>query len=181
MNNTLDDLSSQEARLYGLAESLKGTMEAKEEWLEEAGVFNQYAAIHRKYLDLLSQTENADIQLETLKRLVFINWYMLSEPAVFTGINELDDAVIVASYQWLNQYILEDKLDKEFHWMLSYYSCWDYAILMYSEPDMACLTDFVKSVDTNTLHVPKGQLPKGTMDNRGQMGHYWISCAVEIE
>ncbi|WP_022823885.1 hypothetical protein [Hymenobacter norwichensis] len=179
--NTLDELSSQEEKIYEVVESLKGTMEAKEQWLDEAGVFNQYATLHRKYLELLKQTKDASTQLETLKRLVFINWYMLTEPAVFTGINELDHAVIVASYQWLNQYIIEEKLDKEFYWMLSYYSCWDYAILMFSEPDMVALTDFVKSVDTDVLHVPKKQLPVGIMNSRGQMGHYWKSCSVEIE
>lgn len=31
------------------------------------------------------------------------------------------------------------------------------------------------------FHVPKHQLPKGSMDNRGQMGIYWASLSVEIE
>jgi len=83
------------------------------------------------------------------------------------------------SYSILNDLLTKSKLDKEFHWMLSYYSSWDYIILGFSENKLIALTEFVKSVDTSVLHAPKNQLQKGAMDNRGQMGIYWKICSVE--
>lgn len=181
MSSILTALAAQETKLYEIAEGLKGSMEAKEQWLKEAGIFDEYTKLHRRYFELLEQTDSADLQLEALKRLVFLNWYMYTEPSIYTGINELDEVVVAASYLWLDRYIIEGKLDQEFTWMLSYYSCWEYAILCYSEPNLKALTQFVNAVDTNVLHIPVHQLPIGVMDKRGQMGHYWKSCSVEVK
>ncbi|UOQ76386.1 hypothetical protein MUN84_17780 [Hymenobacter sp. 5516J-16] len=143
MINTLDVLAAQEVKLYGTAKGLEGSMEAKEQWLKEAGIFDEYTKLHRRYFELLEQTGSADLQLEALKRLVFLNWYMYAEPSIYTEINELDEVVVAASYLWLDRYIMEGKLDQEFTWMLSYYSCWEYAILGYSKPNLKALTQFV--------------------------------------
>lgn len=112
---------------------------------------------------------------------MFLNWYGIIEPSCFTGIQDLDSSIIFESYSILNEYLIDNKIDKEFKWMLSYYSSWDFAILPFSENNLSALTKFVKEVDTTILACPKKQLPKGTMDNRGQMGLYWISCSVEKE
>lgn len=181
MVTTLNSLSEQEAKLYTIAEELEGSMEVKEQWLKEAGVFSEYTILHSKYLEFLGQTDNLSLKLEALKRLVFLNWYQYSEPSIYTGIYELDTTVVAASFSLLNTYITDHLLDHEFQWMLSYYSCWDYTILPYSELHLPALTNFVKAVDTSVLHVPKHLLPRGTMDNRGQMGHYWRSCSVEAK
>jgi hypothetical protein len=101
------------------------------------------------------------------------------EPSCNTGIEDLDKMTILESYSILDQYLAEERIDAEFRWMLTYYSSWDYTILAFSENRLETLTAFVKAVDTSVSSLPRNQLPKGVMDNRGQMGIYWISCSVE--
>jgi len=175
----LDNLSEQELALYNYAESLSGDMDEMEEHLQEQGIFDQYRNIHKSYFKLFFEIENEASKLEVLKRLIFLNWYTLVEPNCYTGIRDLDESTVFESYIILNDYIIHHKMDKEFIWMLSYYSCWDFTILPFSETRLDALTRFVKKVDITILHTPKKQLPKGAMNNRGQMGVYWISCSVE--
>lgn len=181
MFNQLNHLSALEMELFQKAEELEGSMEDRLRILDEIEVFSKYRMIHKKYLKCWEKTNQEDIKLEALKRLTFLNWYVNVEPGFYTGLNELDENTIIASYQILEDYISNGKLDQEFQWMLSYYYCWDWVMLQYSEPDLVAVTNFVKSVDASVLHVPTHQLPKGTMDDRGQMGYYWKSCSVEAE
>lgn len=142
-------------------------------------IFEKYRDIHRSYLDLYLRSTDEATKLEILKRLIFLNWYALVEPSCNTGIEDLDKMTILESYSILDQYLAEERIGTEFRWMLSYYSSWDYTILAFSENRLEKLTAFVKTVDTSVSSFPWNQLPKGVMDNRGQMGIYWISCSVE--
>lgn len=132
-----------------------------------------YKEIHRHYLSLFNHEINDALKLEALKRLIFLNWYSFLEPPHFTGIEEIDVKSVFDSYAALNRYIIENKLDGEFTWMLKYYSCWEYIIFEYSKDRLRALTNFVKAVDTSVINFPKHALPKGTMNSRGQMGIYW--------
>ena len=179
MKHSLDNLSDNEWQLYKDTISLSGTMEDLTQQLSENGTYDKYREIHQQYLELLNTTADDKIKTESLKRLTFLNWYSILEPSCFTGVDNLDDKTIFNSLSILNDYIKDNKLDAEFIWMLSYYSCWDWIILTFSENKLDELTKFVKSVDTSILHIPKNQLSKGSMDNRGQMGIYWTSVSVE--
>jgi hypothetical protein len=113
--------------------------------------------------------------------LIFLNWYSVIEPEHFTGIRELDVTFIFESYKSLNNnYIVENKLDVEFIWMLKHYSYWEYAISDYPNDKLIELTSFVKAADTLEINFPKHSLPKGIMNNRGQMGIYWKEL-VEVK
>ncbi|MES2621911.1 MAG: hypothetical protein V4615_13760 [Bacteroidota bacterium] len=181
MKHPLDNLSDREWQLYNDTIFLKGTIENLTQQLSENGTFDKYRLIHQEYLELFNTTADDKTKSEALKRLTFLNWYSILEPSCFTGVDNLDKNTIFNSFSFLNDYIKNNKLDTEFIWMLSYYSCWDWIILTFSENRLGELTKFVKSVDTSILHVPKHQLPKGSMDNRGQMGIYWTRCSVEKE
>lgn len=179
MKTEIDVLSDKELEIWCYAESQNGTMDFVTEKLSAEGVFVQYRNIHRSYLELYLSIDNEAAKLEILKRLIFLNWYALVEPSCYTGIEDLDNASVSESYCILNQYLIDGKTDAEFKWMLSFYSSWDYTILPFSENKLEALTKFVKGVDTSILSYPKNQLVKGIMDNRGQMGIYWISMSVE--
>jgi hypothetical protein len=178
MKTVIDNLADEELELYNYAGSLTGTMSGRIEQLNVRNVFGKYRNIHKSYLDLFFHTDNDETKLEILKRLIFLNWYSLAEPRYYTGIEDLDRSIIFDSYSILNDYLTDNKIDTEFKWMLSYYSSWDYTILTFSEDKLNALTKFVKKADNSILHAPQNQLIKGTMDNRGQMGIYWISCSV---
>ncbi|WP_133248491.1 hypothetical protein [Pedobacter yonginense] len=179
MRTEINILSDREIKIWDYAESQTGTMELVTEKLSREGIFEQYRNIHKSYLNLFFRSDEEPIKLETLKRLIFLNWYAQVEPSCYTGIEDLDNATVFDSYSILNQYLIDGKIDEEFMWMLSFYSSWDYTILPFSENKLEALTAFVKGVDTSVLSCPKNLLPKGVMGNRGQMGIYWISMSVE--
>jgi len=179
MKTEIDILSDKEVEIWDYAESQRGTMVAMTEKLAAEGIFEKYRNIHRHYLDLYHRIDDADTKLEILKRLIFLNWYSLVEPCCYTGIEDLDSIAVFESYSILDQYLINGKIDTEFEWMLSYYSSWDYLILGFSENKFEALTAFVKGVDTSVSSAPKNRLLKGTMDNRGQMGIYWICYSFE--
>jgi hypothetical protein len=114
-----------------------------------------------------------------LKRLTFLNWYSQVDPSCFTGLDNLDEKVILSSFSLLNEHISENGLDSEFVWMLSFYSSWDWTILRFTKEKLIALGNFVKSVDNSISSIPVNLLPKGSLDNRGQMGIYWLVYPVE--
>jgi len=172
---TTKELSDKELDIYQQVTSLLGTMEEKTQQLKDSGIFDKYKEIHNQYLRLIKATSDKVEIKEGLKRLVFLNWYHMIEPSCFTGLWELDGDTIHESYLILNDCLKKDKVDKELKWMISYYSCNDWTILIYSEKEMPELTAFVKSVDQEKNHLPsKDELMK-TMIDRGQMGKYFTS------
>lgn len=179
MKTEIDILSDREVEIWDYAESQNGTMDFVTEKLSSEGIFEQYLDIHRTYLELYLRIDDEAAKLEILKRLIFLNWYALVEPSCYTGIDDLDKETVSESYYILDQYLVNGKIDTEFRWMLYFYSSWDYIILPLSENKLEALTAFVKGVDTSISNYPKHKLPKGVMNNRGQMGIYWISMSVE--
>jgi len=172
-------LAVEEQRLCIYVESLTGTLEDKNRQLENAGVFAAYKHLHRQYLTAYQAATSEPVRLELLKRLAFLNWYGALEPSFLTGISELDEDTVFTVYTLLDAHIRDRKLDEELRWMLSYYSCWDYLLLHYADNRLPALTAFIQAVDQHVLHIPRKQLPSGTMANRGQMGLYWESLGVE--
>ena len=180
MKTEIDILSDRELEILDYAESQTGSIEVKTEKLAAEGIFAEYQSIYKGYLDLYHRIINEDTRLEILKRLIFLNWYVKVEPSCYTGIDDLETTAVFETYSILDQYLIDKELDTEFKWMLSFYSSWDYTILTFAENKLEALTLFVKAVDTSISSFPKNQLPKGMMDNRGQMGIYWISMSVEM-
>ncbi len=144
-------------------------------------VTDKYKNLHIQYLELYDDSSDPEVRLEALKRLIFLHWQSILEPIYLTGIGELDTKAVARAYQLLNDLIGSKGIDKEFKWMLSFYSSWDYLLFMSIDPQLRSLVNFISSVDPSKPQLPKQQLPKGSMDNRGQMGIYWQSCSVEVE
>jgi hypothetical protein len=172
---TTKDLSDNELNIYQQVFSLHGTMEEKTKKLKDSGTFDKYREIHNQYLRLIKTSGDGGEINEGLKRLVFLNWYHIIEPSCFTGLWELDGDTIHESYSLLNDYLKMNKVDREFKWMLSYYSCNDWTILLYSKKEMPELTAFVKSVDPTISYLPDKEVLMNTMTDRGQMGKYFTS------
>jgi hypothetical protein len=132
-----------------------------------------FADVHNAYLALHNSTQYEEIKTETIKRMVFLNWYYMAEPPMLTGMTELDHETITASYQLLNNLIKAGKLDEEFTWMLAFYSTWGFVILEFSEPAMPELTAFAEHYRWSVRQPPKKEQLGAVMDNRGQMGKFW--------
>jgi len=181
-NNSLDYLSDQEYKIHGWTDSLLNrTRNPNEEKFYEEDIKTDYESIHNKYLNIYLQSMDELIRIEVLKRLIFLNWYYAIEPDFLTGIKKLDSVTIFQSYEILNKYIKEKKLDDELTWMLKFYSSWEYIIFEYAKDKLNELTTFVEEVDTTKLNFPKQQLTKGSMNNRGQMGIYWKPLVEKLD
>jgi len=175
MGNPLPELAAQELVLCMYTDSLTGTLEAKTQQLEEAGIFTAYDAIYADYLTAYQAATDAAEKLELLKRLAFLSWYGLLEPSFISGIGALSEAGIRATYEALDDYARNQKIDAELHWMLSFYASWDFLLLPFIEPHLPALAAFIAAVDPMVSHVPKHPSPWPAMADRGQMGLYWQS------
>ena len=173
MTFSLKQLSDNELQIYNKAEYQQRYTGVRLVDTSDKWILKDYESIHNEYLNIYQNSNDESIKIETLKRLIFLNWIYKVEPEYFTGIKELDESSIFSSYQILDNIIKSGKIDKELKWMLSAYSNWEYVILEYSANELDALTQFVNSVDTSIRSSPKKILSKGTMDNRGQMGMYW--------
>jgi hypothetical protein len=177
---SINYLSDQEYKIYNWTNSLRnGTRNSDEGLFFKADL--DYKSIHNRYLNIYEEASDEYIKLETLKRIVFLNWESIVEPEYLTGIKELDATAIFKSYKILNEYIIDNKLDEEFIWMLSHYSAWKFVIFNYTENKLSELNSFVNAADTNVLSFPQKTLDKGVMDNRGQMGIYWKPLVEKID
>lgn len=175
MTLSLLALSYNELEIYKRTQyRLNENEAAKAGWQDDKLIFDNYKAIHQEYLKLYHETTDETIKWEALKRLIFLNWNLVVETDWITGIDDLDEFVILEAYTILNQYMVAGKFDKELIWMLNHYAVWDYAILQYVEDKLPELTGFVKNISQTKKKFPL-QLPAGTFANRGQMGIYWES------
>ena len=173
MTLSLLSLSQNEHEIYKRTQQqLNSNVATESDWEDDKLVLDNYKAIHREYLRIFYEAEDEATKLEALKRLVFLNWNLIVETDWLTGIDDLDEAVILEAYTILNNYMTQGKFDTEFTWMLSHYVVWDYAILQFVEDKLFELTQFVKTIDISKKKFPQ-ELPAGTFENRGQMGIYW--------
>lgn len=158
------DLTKRENELHSIILGLRGTMEERSAQLRDKGVFDAYRQIHSSYAD------QADKDLEHLKRGLFIQWYSMTEPSCFTGIHELDNNAERKIIEQVDNLIKRDKVDTELSWMLKYYLTWDYVFERFKE--YHGLQHWIEN-DTETELPTK--IDKDEMSTRGQMGKYWNS------
>ncbi|RZL14703.1 MAG: hypothetical protein EOO62_04740 [Hymenobacter sp.] len=180
--SSLHELSDQELALYQRVASLVGTIEDKHEQLVASSIGDSYLQVHRAYLQLAAESPSAATRLEALKRLVFLNWYLMTEPDIYSGLSYYDPDLMRASFTLLEAYLATTSpLDPELHWMLSHYAAfWDDDLLSaITGRPLPVLSAFIAAKDPRVYLAPQGQLPPGAMASRGQMGLYWQSLGVE--
>jgi hypothetical protein len=175
MKTSLLELSDKEHEIRQFMVQLKGDTLERLQTLIKSEIPKSYSFIHRQYLTLFNSASDEKIKSETLKRIIFLNWYSITEPSEYTGLTDLDSGTIFSSYTLLDEYIFDNRLDDEFLWMLSYYSCWSECILIYSTDKLDSLTGFVNNSDPSKFHLPETLILQATMKDRGLMGIYFSS------
>jgi hypothetical protein len=166
-DQTFDELDAEETRLLTQVQTVSGTIEQKAQQLRAAGVFQDYAAVHKGYAELAERTGN----LEALKRALFLQWYTVSEPPCFTGLSDMDPQAEAIIFRLLEQMLTVGRLDNELAWMLPYYggvTGWYFEA--HAGPR---LQEYLRSAGRpgwqETLKDRKA------LSNRGQMSYYWLS------
>jgi len=132
--------------------------------------FIEYKNIYESYLKLLTENENS---LEALKRLIFIQWYACAEPHYLAGIFGLNKNSELRVLQYLDRVVEYKRFDLELHYMRAwYYKIADYYFIEHLGLDKKT-KDFMACDSVNLIKQAKPI--HQDFENRGQMGHYWIS------
>lgn len=180
-DSTLRSLADQELALYHRVQALAGTIDAIHEQLIISNISEEYLQVHRTYLHLAAAAPAAATRLEALKRLVFLAWYSMNEPAFNSGLGYYDPDLQRSSYALLEAHLATTApLDPELHWMLVHYAAfWDDDLLpAITGLPLSTISAFIAAKDPAVYLVPERQLPPGTMAHRGQLGLYWQSLGV---
>jgi len=142
-------------------------MEEKEEQLAQLGVFTEYSNIHRDYAACLSDPQSG---MEALKRALFIQWIVLTEPSCFTGIGGLDPDSQRRVLEALDTVLRDDRADSELIMLLDWYiriADWYFERL----EEYPAISRFVRQSRGGTPPAYK----RSQFEDRGAMGEYWRS------
>ncbi|AZB29335.1 hypothetical protein [Chryseobacterium balustinum] len=159
----LEELSKREIELCLKISQLKGTIEEMQEQISKLGISNEYKFIHQRYADMSS------IDIEALKRGLFINWYSICEPTFLTGISDLDENAENKIIEEINERLKNNNIDFELIWMIDYYKNWIFAFSRFEKYEL-----FYSKI-INEEFIEKTKIDRSNMENRGQMGLYWNS------
>jgi hypothetical protein len=156
MADILSKLNTDELILMHKVESITGTIETRQELLEEQNIPNSYNSIFKRY-SLLNDSE-------ALKRALFIQWYASCEPTAFSGIGLLDESHQKKNLLTLTDALMNNKADSELKAMVKHY----YAVADYY---------FNAFIDCSVWerHLTGDKVIVTSTINRGQMGLYWKS------
>jgi len=131
--------------------------------LRQDKVINKYQEIYLSYNSIYIQFQN----LEALKRMIFLQWYSVSEPLALSGLVGLSNEVQKNNIKVTENLIKDNFIDKEFKIMLLHY----YAVSNWYFDSFAIKL----SIDKLDLKDMSKVACVEDFDNRGQMGEYWKS------
>lgn len=163
----IEAISIKENDLLNRVSEYKGDMDLVIEKMDNDKIFRIYSDIHKEYV-LLADSE---MNIEALKRAIFIQWYSISEPSCFTGIRELSEEAEKQALELLSQLIAKNKIDNEFSSMLFHYKeINDIAFIKFQ--NYLIVKDYLKNIQQSNCIE---ELSNFSFNNRGQLGNYWQS------
>jgi hypothetical protein len=110
IEKSLIELSKKEYDLINKIKCIKGSLDERRKEILDLEIFNDYKEIFYAYSKMDSE--------EALKRAIFIQWYAVVEPDIFTGISNLDRKTEDENLEKINNLILNNSIDIEFQFML---------------------------------------------------------------
>jgi hypothetical protein len=172
---TLRELSSWERRIGDVVRSRRGEPDELERELVRLGVYAEYSAVFRsyvQYVQLASEAEDAQARehgLEALKRAVFLAWYSAIVPSIQTGIAELPEFDVRLTLEALDASCRTEPLDSELRFMVPWYvQQAPLAILRY--PGLSVVRQVAESAGDQGVALTGSP---SQFDDRGLMGDYW--------
>lgn len=162
---TIEQLTAQEEAVLFQINDTVGTIEERSQQLRTMGVFDAYQNIHCQYAKL------ATLNLEALKRALFLQWYGLVEPSYYSGISVINPQAEETVIQALESQVKQPVMEAELQAMLSYYLNWEAIFDRYERSKLfnRLITD---RLDYKAII---DQISSYSMHKRGQMGLYWQS------
>jgi hypothetical protein len=167
---TLRELGNWEDRLLHAVERAGGDVDERDRLLESHGVYAEYAAVFRTYVDYVDQVLDAEEVAESLRRATFLAWYAAAAPSVLSGLGELPELGVRSVGERLDALCRAGTLDDELAVMVAhYYGTADFALTRLA--DLRDLVRFASAADPDAWRA-EGWTAERFRD-RGQMGRYW--------
>jgi len=160
MKDMLDILNNKEDLILKEISNLIGNIQEKEKQVDDLKLPVMYDEIHNRY------TELSETSVEALKRALFLQWYAVVEPKIYSGIGNLNRQNEEKNISILNNLIASNLIDDELKVMTSYY----YSISSWYFKGFESIDNIEKLINTN-YKLKDISLMVG----RGQMGKYWNS------
>lgn len=170
---SLSSLAGWEDAVLASIRGTSGTLDERDRQIERSGLYGEYPAIVRAYVELFSDDESA---AEALKRALFLVWRGAMAPPAATGIAPLPDGTTRAVVEELDARIRRDAIDDELVWMLAWYAGEGRHLfeLFGGTPPLFALADRVPADAWRGAGISAE-----CMAGRGQLGHYWTMLATD--
>jgi hypothetical protein len=165
---SLNALAGWEAAVLASLSGTTGTLDEKDRQITRSGLYAEYPAVLRSYLDLL---RDDDAALEALKRAVILVWLSTVEPSPYTGIAELPERDAREAMQALEDRARFGALDEELVRMLAWYQ----GILPAAFELHGANTYAARAIVGTPHDAWRGRFVRTQFTNRGQLGTYWQS------
>jgi hypothetical protein len=137
----------------------------------ERATFAQSSEVHVAYVEIASG--DGPDALEALKRAAFLQWFIMVEPPVLSGVSALEPGAEAGVLALLDDRCRRDALDRELGQMLAWY----YRVGgFYFDARPSALLDWLRAHPSAETPM----LEPSSMELRGSMGRYWRSV-VESE
>jgi hypothetical protein len=169
---SLSSLAGWEEAVLASIRGASGSLEERDRQIERSGLYGEYPAIVRAYLELRDDEDSA---LEATKRAVFLVWRGAMAPPVETGIGPLPDGTSRAVIEQLDRVLRGSAADDELAWMLAWYHAEGGHVfeLFGATPRVAAVAE---GVPRDTWR--RAAIGVESMRRRGQLGYYWATLSA---
>jgi len=169
---SLSSLAGWEDAVLASLRGTSGSLEERDRQIERSGLYGEYPAIVRAYIELF---EDADSAQEALKRALFLVWRGAMAPPADTAITALPDGTSRAVIEQADVCVRRDATDAELAWMLSWYHGEGPHVLELFGGTPRLLA-FAESEPREAWR--SADITPAAMARRGQMGRYWTALAA---
>jgi hypothetical protein len=170
---SLSSLAGWEDAVLASIRGASGTPDERDRQIERSGLYGEYPAIVRAYMELYADPELAP---EAVKRAVFLVWRSAMAPPSTTGIAALPDGTSRAVIEDLDARVRRGETDAELAWMLAWYAA-DGRFVFELYGGTPPLFRFAASLAPEAWR--SAGITAAAMAQRGQLGRYWTELAAD--
>jgi hypothetical protein len=169
---SLTSLAGWEEAVLASLRGTSGSAEERDRQVERSGLYGEYPAIVRAYIELFGDAPSAG---EAIKRAVFLVWRGAMALPAETGIAALPDGTARTVIEELDARVRRGDTDAELRWMLAWYGGEGRHVfeLFGASPTLFAFLDGAARDGWRS----EGITPS-SMERRGQMGRYWAALAA---
>jgi hypothetical protein len=169
---SLTSLAGWEEAVLASIRGASGSLVERDRQIERSGLYGEYPAIVRAYVDLFTDAESS---LEAVKRAAFLVWRGAVAPPDGTGIAELPVGTARAVIAELDARSRRGATDAELGWMLAWYHG-EAAHLFELFGASPGLLRFAENQPRDAWR--SAAVDREGMTRRGQMGRYWAALTA---